>query len=187
MSPQTAILVALVLPLLGALGIALAARVSANLREAVTLLTAGGLFLTVWQIVPAVMEGDRPGVLLTEVIPGIAIAFTVEPLGMMFAVLAAGLWIINSVYSIGYMRGNQEKNQTRFYVMFAVSIAATIGIAFAGNLFTLFLCYEALTLATYPLVAHKGDEKTVRSARIYQGWRPHRAWRQIARRKIGPK
>jgi multicomponent Na+:H+ antiporter subunit D len=67
------------------------------------------------------------------------------------------------------MRGNAEKNQTRFYVMFAVSLAATMGIAFAGNLFTLFLCYEALTLATYPLVAHKGDEKTVRSARVYLG------------------
>ena len=115
------------------------------------------------------MAGGRPGVTLAEVLPGITIAFTVEPLGMLFAALASGLWIINSIYSIGYMRGNAEKNQTRFYVMFAVSLAATMGIAFAGNLFTLFLCYEALTLATYPLVAHKGDEKTVRSARVYLG------------------
>jgi multicomponent Na+:H+ antiporter subunit D len=53
--------------------------------------------------------------------------------------------------------------------MFAISLAATMGVAFAGNLFTLFLCYEALTLATYPLVSHKGDEKTVRSARVYLG------------------
>jgi multicomponent Na+:H+ antiporter subunit D len=169
MNAQTAILAALVLPLLGALGIALAGRVSANLRETVTLVTAGGLAFTVWQLVPVIMAGDRPGVTVAEVLPGISIAFKVEPLGMLFAALASGLWIINSIYSIGYMRGNAEKNQTRFYVMFAVSLAATMGIAFAGNLFTLFLFYEALTLATYPLVAHKGDEKTVRSARVYLG------------------
>ena len=169
MNASDAILIALALPLVGALGIALAGRVSANLRETVTLVTAGGLAFTVWQIAPAVAAGERPAATLAEVLPGISIAFTVEPLGMLFAALASSLWIINSIYSIGYMRGNAEKNQTRFYVMFAVSLAATMGIAFAGNLFTLFLFYEALTLATYPLVAHKGDEKTIRSARVYLG------------------
>ncbi len=97
------------------------------------------------------------------------IAFRVEPLGMLFAALASGLWIINSIYSIGYMRGNKEKNQTSFYVMFAIALAATMGVAFAGNLVTLFLFYEMLTLSTYPLVSHKGDENTVRSARVYLG------------------
>ncbi len=169
MSVENQILLALVLPLAGAIGIALAGRVSANLREAVTLTTAGGLAWTVWGLVPKVMDGGRPSVTVAELLPGVNIAFEVEPLGMLFAALASGLWIVNSIYSIGYMRGNNEKNQTRFYVMFAVSLAATMGIAFAGNLFTLFLCYEVLTLATYPLVSHKGDKKTVRSARVYLG------------------
>ena len=88
---------------------------------------------------------------------------------MLFAALASALWIVNSVYSIGYMRGNNEKNQTRFYVFFAVSLAATMGIAFSANLLTLFLFYEILTLSTYPLVSHKGDAATVRSARVYLG------------------
>ena len=169
MSAETSILVALALPLAGALGIALAGRISANLRETVTLVTASGLALVVWSLLPFVLDGGRPAAVLADVLPGIAIAFSVEPLGMLFAALASGLWIINSLYSIGYMRGNNERHQTRFYVMFAVSLAATMGIAFAGNLFTLFLCYEILTLATYPLVAHKGDDKTIRSARVYLG------------------
>jgi multicomponent Na+:H+ antiporter subunit D len=67
------------------------------------------------------------------------------------------------------MRGNKEQNQTRFFACFALALSATIGVAFAGNLFTLFLFYELLTLSTYPLVAHKGDAATVRSARIYLG------------------
>jgi multicomponent Na+:H+ antiporter subunit D len=169
MTEQTAILLALALPLFGAVGIALAGRVSANLREAVTLTTAGGLAWVVWGLLPGVLDGGRPSVNVAEVLPGVSIAFQVEPLGMLFAALASGLWIVNSIYSIGYMRGNKEANQTRFYAMFAISLAATMGVAFAGNLFTLFLCYEVLTLSTYPLVAHKGDEKTVRSARVYLG------------------
>ena len=169
MSAQSTILLAILLPLAGAAGIALAGRVGANIRETVTLLTAGGLAVTVWSLLPAVMAGERPGVTVTELLPGVELAFRVEPLGMLFAALASGLWIVNSLYSIGYMRGNKEKHQTRFYVMFAVSLAATMGVAFAANLFTLFLFYEILTLSTYPLVAHKGDEHTKRSARIYLG------------------
>jgi multicomponent Na+:H+ antiporter subunit D len=169
MNAESQILLAMLIPLAGAVGIAFAGRVGPNVREAVTLVTAGLLAYTVWQIVPVVFAGGRPGVTLTELVPGIDIAFRVEPLGMLFAALASSLWIINSVYSIGYMRGNKEKNQTRFYVMFAISLAATMGIAFAANLVTLFLCYEILTLSTYPLVSHKGDEATIRSARVYLG------------------
>ncbi len=169
MSDSGPILLALLVPLAGAVGIALAGRVNANLRETVTLATASALVLVVWSLVPDLMQGARPALTLVEVVPGIEIGFKVEPLGMLFAALASGLWIVNSIYSIGYMRGNKEKHQTRFYVFFALSLAATMGIAFAGNLFTLFLFYEALTLSTYPLVSHKGDADTVRSARVYLG------------------
>ena len=169
MNMESLILAALIVPLAGALLIGLAGRISPNLRELVTLTTSGLLIFCVWSLLPAIYQGDRPGLQLAEVLPGIHIAFQVEPLGMMFAALASGLWLVNSIYSIGYMRGNNEKKQTRFYVMFAVSLAATMGIAFAGNLFTLFLFYEALTLSTYPLVSHKGDKATVKSARVYLG------------------
>ncbi|MEE4294671.1 MAG: monovalent cation/H+ antiporter subunit D family protein [Xanthomonadales bacterium] len=169
MTDAQLILAALGVPLFGALLIGLAGRFNANLREAVTLLIAATLIACVWSLLPEIYSGGRPEARLAEVLPGIEIAFKVEPLGMMFAALASGLWLVNSIYSIGYMRGNKEKNQTRFYVMFAVSLAAAMGIAFSANLFTLFLFYETLTLSTYPLVAHKGDKATVRSARVYLG------------------
>lgn len=169
MISDTAILVAIVLPLVGALAIAIAGRISPNVREAVTAITSVSLIWVVWGLLPLLMDGGRPSVEVSELMPGLSIAFTVEPLGMLFAALASGLWLINSLYSVGYMRGNNEKNQTRFYACFALSLSATMGIAFAGNLFTLFLFYELLTLSTYPLVTHKGDAATVRSARIYLG------------------
>lgn len=169
MSAEAAILTAIALPVATALLIPLAARVSANAREAVTMLAGFGLAWTVWRLVPAVIAGERPSASVAEILPGIEVAFTVEPLGMLFAALASMLWIVSSLYSIGYMRGNDESNQTRFYAFFAVSLAATMGVAFSANLFTLFLFYEALTLSTYPLVAHKGDRGTVASARVYLG------------------
>ena len=169
MSASDSIWIALLLPLLGAVGILLAGRIGPNLRESVTLVTAGALAWNVWSLIPALMAGERPELTLLQVVPGVEVAFKIEPLGMLFAALASGLWIVNSIYSIGYMRGNNEKNQTRFYVFFALSLAATMGIAFSANLFTLFLFYEALTLSTYPLVSHKGDRDTVNSARVYLG------------------
>ena len=159
---------ALAIPALGAVLIALTGRWP-NLRETVTLVTALTLLAFVASILPDVLDGGRPSITLFSMLPGLTIALSVEPLGMLFGLIASSLWIVNSIYSIGYMRGNNEKNQTRFYVCFAIAIACAMGIAFAGNLLTLFLFYEALTISTYPLVAHKGDEATVRSARVYLG------------------
>ncbi len=93
--------------------------------------------------------------------------FSVEPLGMIFACVASTLWIVNSIYSIGYMRGNNEPRQTSFYVCFAIAIAGAIGVAFSANLFTLFLFYEVLTLSTYPLVTHKASAEAMASGRVY--------------------
>lgn len=138
-----------------------------NIREAVTLLGAVLLFVVVLQILPLVLAGAQPTLEVWTVIPGLTIAFAVEPLGMLFALIASGLWIANSVYSIGYMRAEKAPRQTIFYVCFAVAIAATMGIALAGNLFTLFLFYELLTFSTYPLVTHRGTEKARDSGRLY--------------------
>lgn len=169
MSAETTIILAVVVPLFGAVLIALTGRVHQNLRETVTLGTAVLLATLVWSMIPGITEGERPHIGILQLMPGIEIGFRAEPLGMLFAALASSLWIINSIYSIGYMRGNNEKHQTRFYVCFSLAIAATMGLAFSANLFTLFLFYEVLTLSTYPLVAHKGDADTVKSARVYLG------------------
>jgi multicomponent Na+:H+ antiporter subunit D len=83
--------------------------------------------------------------------------------------VASGLWIVNSIYSIGYMRGNNEHHQTRFYVCFTIAISSAVGIAFAGNLLTLFVFYEVLTLSTYPLVTHKGTVAAMQGGRVYLG------------------
>ena len=140
-----------------------------NLREAVTLITGAATFLLVLSILPEVMAGRRPQIELLEVLPGLVLGFRVEPLGMLFGLVASGLWIVTSLYSIGYMRGHHEIDQTRFYFFFAFAITAAIGVAFAQNLLTLFIFYEVLTLSTYPLVTHARTPEAMRGGRIYMG------------------
>ncbi|MEJ2204879.1 MAG: proton-conducting transporter membrane subunit [Gemmatimonadota bacterium] len=160
--------VAVLLPLLGGL-LVLALRRWPNAREAATLVTAGALFLTVLSMLEPVRNGTVAGLTLVEVLPGITLGVQVEPLGLLFALVASFLWIVTSLYSIGYMRGHHEENQTRFYFFFAVSIAAAMGVAFAANLFTLFAFYEVLTLCTFPLVTHHGTDEARRAGRVYLG------------------
>ena len=168
MTESLALYLALLLPLVGAVCIALLHR-HPNLREAATLLVAVLLFADVCWLLNAVANGARPevSILLPMPMQGLFLGLSLEPLGALFAAIASGLWIINSLYSIGYMRANKETHQTRFYICFAIAISAAMGIALAADLITLFVFYEVLTLATYPLVAHKQTEEARAGARVY--------------------
>ena len=168
MTAGLALALTLAIPFAGAVLIGVTRR-RPNVREGVTLVTATALFLTVLWLLDGVLAGARPAIRLLEVIPGLPLALEIEPLGMLFGLVASGLWIVNSIYSIGYMRGNNEGHQTRYYICFAIAIGAAMGIAFAANMFTLFIFYEALTLSTYPLVAHKETEEAKLGARTYLG------------------
>ena len=155
-------------PVVGA-GLIVLLRRNPNAREAASLVTAGALFAIVLRVYTDVSAGGRPSVVLAEPIAGIPLTLEAEPLGVLFALIASFLWIVTTMYSIGYMRGHHEKNQTRFYLFFAFAIASVMGVAFAGNLFTLFVFYEVLSLTTFPLVTHAGTEKAKRAGRVYLG------------------
>jgi len=146
---------------------AIASARSANVREAWSFAAAIVKFAIVLSMLGVVMKG---GVVVWkgwEVLPGIAIAFRVDALGMVFALVASGLWIATTAYSIGYMRTLEEHSQTRYYCFFALALCSTLGVAFAANLLTLYLFYELLSLATYPLVTHHQDGEARLAGRKY--------------------
>ena len=140
-----------------------------NLRETISVATGLLLLAEVASLVPDVLAGETPGLLLAIPVPGVPLALQMEPLGLLFALIASSLWIVTTIYAIGYMRGHHEIHQTRFYAFFAIAIGATMGIALAQNLFTLFLFYELLTISTYPLVTHAGTPEARRGGRVYLG------------------
>jgi len=168
LSLETMLQLSIILPLVATIGIVATGR-NPNLREGVTIGTSLVLLYFVINLYQGLQEGTKVSVHWWELLPGLNISFSIEPLGMLFALIASFLWIITTIYAIGYMRSHEEQNQTRFYTCFAVAISSVMGIAFADNLFTLFIFYEVLTLSTYPLVTHAGTDAAKKGGRIYLG------------------
>jgi len=160
-------LLAVLVTLVAALLIIFTGEKHRNLREFWTILASLLKFSIVISMVPFVLDGKILKYTIIALTPGVSLQFRVDQFGMFFGVLASALWILTSVYSIGYVRGLNEHAQTRYFFNFAICLSATMGIAFAGNLLTLFIFYEILTVATYPLVAHKETEEAIIGGRKY--------------------
>ncbi|QIR15643.1 monovalent cation/H+ antiporter subunit D family protein [Shewanella aestuarii] len=170
MTPSLALMLQLtiLLPLLATFAIAVTGK-QPNLRESVTIIISLAVLYCVINLYQALKTGASIEVSWWELMPGLDISFVIEPLGMLFALIASFLWLITTIYAIGYMRGHHEENQTRFYICFALAISAVMGLAFSANLFSLFIFYEVLTLSTYPLVTHAGTDKAKQGGRVYLG------------------
>ena len=163
LSPEMLLALTMLIPLAASAIIPLIGDRSPNLREAVTFIAGFLLLYVVVQLCILVAAGERPDLLIGSFAGLFEIRFRLEPLGATFAAIASSLWIVNSMFTLGYMRGNKEKNQTRFFAFVAIAIASAMGIAASANLITLFIFYEALTISTFPLVTHKGDANAKRN------------------------
>ncbi len=141
-----------------------------NLRETWTLLAAVLKTLLVWSMLPWVLSGRVAEISLWKITPSVELALKVDTLGMVFALVASTLWLLTSIYSIGYVRGAGEHKQTRYFASFAMCLHATIGIAFAANLVTFLIFFEMLSIATYPLVIHKETPVAIAAGRKYLGF-----------------
>lgn len=98
-------------------------------------------------------------------LPNIDLVLQMDPLAVLFVGLSAVLWLATTFYAIGYLEGSPHRS--RFFGFFSLCVAATAGVAMAGNLFTFLICYELLTLAAYPLIAHRGTEAARRAGQTY--------------------
>lgn len=152
---------------LGAILIVLVGEKNPNLREAVSVVAGLLKFAFVSMLIPPFLRGEEISLKIATIMPGIELSFRVDGLGLLFAFGASFLWILTTFYSIGYMRGLNEHAQTRYFACFALSLSSAMGIAFSANLFTMFIFYEALTIVTYPLVAHHEDREGLEGGRQY--------------------
>lgn len=126
--------------------------------------------LTLWAAL-RVLEGVQGGKVLQcplfSALPGLQVVLRADPMGTIFLLLTSSLWLVISLYSIGYMRALGEHAQTRFFFCFTLAIFSAIGVALSGNLLTLFFFYEVLTVSTFPLVGHEEGPEAIRASRKY--------------------
>jgi multicomponent Na+:H+ antiporter subunit D len=168
MSFNTALTLGILAPLATAV-VATILAVRVNWRDSTGPIGAAVTFIAALHVAMAVKNGDGVRYTLVTIGDGLSIAFNVTPLGAIFGLVASGLWVLAAIYSVGYMRGNHEKHQTRFAFCYALAIHAALAIAWSGNLLTLFIFYEILTFSTYPLVTHKESKEAITAGRIYMG------------------
>ena len=133
-------------------------RTTLNLFAAFAKLALVGLLLA------GVAAGEEYG-FRYAVLPGLELVLKADALGMLFVTLSAILWLFTTLYAIGYLEG--APHRSRFFGFFSLCVTATMGIAMAGNLFSFFVFYELLTLATFPLVVHRGTDKAMKGGTIY--------------------
>lgn len=165
MSPFTVVLI----PFLGAPIIAFAGG-HERLRVLASWVTAIAFFIGVCTQAGPVLDGTGRSQVLWEIVPGLDLAFRVEPLGLIFALVASFLWLVATLYAISYMKALSYGHLGRFFACYALALGATAGVAFSANLLTLFVFYEILTISTYPLVTHAGGEDARRGGRTYLGY-----------------
>jgi len=163
-------LIAFVAPLIGVLGIAWAGEKRKNLRETFTFLVATIQASVVLSMVPILLSGSIIEFQIWQMFTHVPLLLRVDGFGLLFACVASLLWIATTVYAIGYMRGLHEHAQTRFYSFFAISLSATIGVAFSANLLTIYFFYEMLSVSTFPLVTHMQDKDARTGGRTYLGY-----------------
>jgi len=160
------ILITMLIPMITGLLVMFSGK-KPNLRDSWSTLGAILTFASVLSFLPTIQGGQQLKYTLFELYPGITVTLNLDALGVIFALVASFLWILASLYCVGYMRGLNEHAQTRFYVCYAVSVGAAMGAAFAGNLFTLYLFYEIVSIFTYPLVMHHQDKEGYEGAKKY--------------------
>lgn len=137
---------------------------SVVLRTTLNLLGAGVKLVLVAVLLWAVSQGETFESRLS-LLPNMDLVLRADALSLLFIALSAVLWLVTTVYAIGYLENSP--NRSRFFGFFSLCVTATVGIALAGNLITFLIFYELLTLATYPLVMHRGSEDSHRAGRVY--------------------
>ena len=137
---------------------------SVVLRTTLNLTGAGVKLALVAVLLWAVSKGETFEARLS-LLPNMDLVLRADALSLLFIALSAVLWLVTTVYAIGYLENSP--NRSRFFGFFSLCVTATVGIALAGNLITFLIFYELLTLATYPLVMHRGSADSRRAGRVY--------------------
>ncbi len=155
----------LAIPLLGAAAVVLL-RDRPLARDWTAIMAGLIQIVTVAALLPEVLEGPTATFTIATFLPDAPIALRADALGILLLLTASPLWLLTTVYSIGYLRGSSA-SLTRSHALVAITISATAGVAFSANLLTLYLFYEAMTLVTYPLVTFTGTDEAAAGGRRY--------------------
>lgn len=166
MNIELALLIVLLTPVTQALLVLILAK-PPGLRDVIHIGGAAITAIAALYIVAGVAQGETARIVLARPLPQVDIAFVVEPLGALMAGALGLLGVLHAAHSAGFVRATHERHPARMMAFMSLAAAATLAVAFSANLFTFFVAYQALILAMFPLVAHRGDDEARKAARAF--------------------
>lgn len=112
----------------------------------------------------AAWSGDR-SVTLFYLMKNVPICFRTDELSRWFVSMVTAVWVPVGIYSVAYLR--HEGGEKRFFGLYLIIYGVLVCLDFAGNLVTMYLFYEMVTLASFPLVLHNGSREAIMAALKY--------------------
>ena len=113
----------------------------------------------------AIFTNDHQAVVLFDFFIQLELVFRIDGMSSLFGGMVSILWVITTFYAFEYMK--HEGKEKKFFGFYTMAFGVVLGIAFAGNMFTLYIFYEFLTLSTIPLVMHAMDGKAIYAGKVY--------------------
>ena len=141
-----------IFPLLASLFVPIIGKYSEKARNGFVVVIAALTASLAASLIPAVWHGE--GVVITSTIPWIPeinAGIYIDPLSVLFTCLIAFFALIISVYSIGYMKG--ENGLTRYYYLILLFIGSMIGLVLSDNMLQMFIFWEMVGLCSYTLIS----------------------------------
>lgn len=140
-------------------------RASERLRNMLVVATSAVVFAATLSLYPFVIGGGVIQFTLFEVLPNLEISLRLDLLSFSLAALASFVWFLCAIYSIDYMA--KEHACSRYYSVFIFTLGSCQGIFFAGDLFSLFVFFELMSLIAYILVIHEETEEALKAGYKY--------------------
>lgn len=91
--------------------------------------------------------------------------FQADPLSAIFVMLAALLWFVVSIYAPEYMK--HEGGARSFELCTLLTLSAVLGVFLAGDLFTMLLFFELMTITSYFWVIHRWNQEAIKAGYFY--------------------
>jgi len=158
-------LIAVLLPLVGAMATVPLQRISGTVRN-ITLAVVAAIVAAIALVLAAgVAGGANYETFVLQLTPDIWMYLRVDAAGALFGATVAVLWVLALVYSWGYMAEGHRLG--RYYSFFILCLSWTMGVAYAGNLLTFLIFYELFSILTYPLVVHEQTPEAMAAGTKY--------------------
>ncbi len=157
-------LIAVLIPLLAFVMIVFAGKLP-WWRNTWSLIGSAGTLVAVAFMYPLIAAGKIITYELPMIVSPLSLTFRVDGFSFFIALIASFIWLMATIFAIEYM--NHEQNQGRFFIFFMLTLAGTIGVPLAGDLLSLLLFFELMSLASYVLVVHTQTREAYSAGDIY--------------------